>query len=183
MPWFHQVLSGVKIEHGKWCRVVYSRLPITPAILRRSRQVCIKDCKKISFDNIMLWAACLVTFFSLGRNYSWTWESIWSFYSPFLWGPGSRQSIRLHGHFKANKKIKDGPRLEMCQDLLRKNRRHLMPSSSHGGLSVSKGKQFSPSLPLRVRNPFVKVKHVRKNSFRAGYYIATTPQFMHTVEN
>ena len=47
-----------------------------------------------------------------------------------------------------------------------------MSSSRHGGLSVSKGKQFRPSLPMGVRNPFVKVKLCKtsKNSFRAGYY-------------
>ena len=33
-----------------------------------------------------------------------------------------------------------------------------MSSSSHGGLSVSKGKQFRPTLPMGVRNSFVEVK-------------------------
>ena len=64
IPQLRQVLRGLKIEHGKGGRVAHSRLPITPATLRRLRQVWIKDCKRIPFNNVMLWAACLVTFFS-----------------------------------------------------------------------------------------------------------------------
>ena len=53
------------MEHSKQGKVVCSRLPITPATLRKLRLIWIKDSERISFNNIMLWAACLVTFFSL----------------------------------------------------------------------------------------------------------------------
>ena len=62
------VLKGVQIEHSKQGRIAHSRLPITPAILRKLRMVWIKACKRIPFNNIMLCAACLVTFFSFCRS-------------------------------------------------------------------------------------------------------------------
>ena len=174
MPRLHQVLRGVKIEHGKGGRVVHSQLPITPAILRRLRQVWIKDCKKIPFNNIMLWTACLVTFFSFCRSGEVTVEhenqydaSIHLSYGDLaVDNPSDPAAISM-----LIKKIKDRPRSERCQDLFRKSRRHLIPSSSHGGLSVSKGKQFRPSLSMGVRNPLVEVKLRKacKNSFRAGW--------------
>ena len=68
MPRLRQVLKGIQIEHSKRGRVPHFCLPITPAILRKLRLVWIKDCKKIPFNNIMLWAACLVTFFSFCRS-------------------------------------------------------------------------------------------------------------------
>ena len=67
MPQICQVLRRVKIEHSKGDRVVLSQLPITPTILRL-RQIWIRDCKRIPFDNIMLWAACLVTLFSFHHS-------------------------------------------------------------------------------------------------------------------
>ena len=47
-----------------------------------------------------------------------------------------------------------------------------MLNSGYGGLPVSEGKQFRPSLPMGVRNPFIEVMLYKtcKSSFRAGYY-------------
>ena len=52
------------MEHSKQGRVAHSRLPITPDVLRKLRLMWIKDKERIPINNIMLWAACLVTFFS-----------------------------------------------------------------------------------------------------------------------
>ena len=41
-----------------------------------------------------------------------------------------------------------------------------MPGSSYGGISVSKGMQFRPSQPMRVRIPFVEIN--AGHSFRIG---------------
>ena len=66
MPRLHQVLKGVQTEHSKQGRVARSRLPITPAVLRKVAKTGMdkKDSNRIPFNNIMLWGACLVTFFS-----------------------------------------------------------------------------------------------------------------------
>ena len=45
------------MEHSKQGRVA---LPITPHILRILRLIWIKDSERIPFNNIMLWATCLV---------------------------------------------------------------------------------------------------------------------------
>ena len=64
MPRLRQVLQGVQIEHSRQGKVPCSRLPITPAILKKLRLVWIKDHERIPFNNAMLWAACLTAFFS-----------------------------------------------------------------------------------------------------------------------
>ena len=51
------------MEYSKQSRLVCSHFPITPSILRILRLIWIKDSERIPFNNIMLWAACLVTFF------------------------------------------------------------------------------------------------------------------------
>ena len=64
MPPLHKVLHGVQLDHSRHGRTIHSRLPITSAILKRLKLVWIRDSERISFNNIMLWAACLTTFFS-----------------------------------------------------------------------------------------------------------------------
>ena len=68
MPRLCQVLRGVQIEHSRQGKVPHSRLPITPAILKKLRLVWIKDHERIPFNNAMLWAACLTAFFSFCRS-------------------------------------------------------------------------------------------------------------------
>ena len=68
MPRLRQVLRGIQLDHSKHGKPTYSRLPITPAILKQLKPIWIKDRDKIPFDNIMLWAACLMTFFSFCRS-------------------------------------------------------------------------------------------------------------------
>ena len=66
MPRLRQVLKGVKVEAGKAGKPAHSHLPITPSILRKIKRVWM-DRTTESFDNIMLWAAPLTTFFSFCR--------------------------------------------------------------------------------------------------------------------
>ena len=63
MPCLRQVLHGVQLDHSKHGKTTHPRLPITPVILKRLKTVWIKDSERIPF-NIMLWTACLTTFFS-----------------------------------------------------------------------------------------------------------------------
>ena len=64
MPHLRQVLHGIQLDHSKHGKTTHSRLPITPAILKRLKTVWIKDSERIPFNNIMLWTAGLTTFFS-----------------------------------------------------------------------------------------------------------------------
>lgn len=66
MPRLRQILKGVQVEQGKKGRSPHRRLPITPAILRRLRPVWLIG--KPTFNDTMLWAACVVTFFSFCRS-------------------------------------------------------------------------------------------------------------------
>ena len=68
MPRLRQVLRGVQLDHSKRGKTTHSRLPITPTILKRLKLVWIKDSERIPFNNIVLWAACLTTFFSFCRS-------------------------------------------------------------------------------------------------------------------
>ena len=68
MPRLHQVLRGIQLDHSKHGKPTNSRLPITPAILKQLKAIWIKDRDKIPLNNIMLWAACLTTFFSFCRS-------------------------------------------------------------------------------------------------------------------
>ena len=66
MPRLRQILKGVQVERGKQGKSSRHRLPITPAILRKLRIIWLSE--HPSFDDIMLWSACVVTFFSFCRS-------------------------------------------------------------------------------------------------------------------
>ena len=68
MPRLRQVLRGVQIEHSRQGKVPHSCLPITPAILKKLRRIWIKDHERTPFNNAILWAACLMAFFSFCRS-------------------------------------------------------------------------------------------------------------------
>ena len=66
MPRLEQVLKGAKREFAKKNPDKRERLPITPELLLRMKQVWAKDPKK--FENVMLWAACCVCYFGFLRS-------------------------------------------------------------------------------------------------------------------
>ena len=66
MPCLRQVLKGIKIEAGRKGKAPRSRLPITPAFLRKLKAVWIHT--EPSFKAVMLWAASTVTFFTFCRS-------------------------------------------------------------------------------------------------------------------
>ena len=66
MPCLEQVLKGAKREFSKKNPDKRERLPITPELLLRMKQVWAKDPKK--FENVMLWAACCVCYFDFLRS-------------------------------------------------------------------------------------------------------------------
>ena len=66
MPRLRQILKGVQVEQGKQGKSPRHRLPITPAILRKLRVIWVVESP--TFNDIMLWAACVVTFFSFCRS-------------------------------------------------------------------------------------------------------------------
>ena len=66
MPCLRQVLKGIKIEAGRKGKAPCSRLPITPAILRKLKAVWMHT--EPSFKAVMLWAASAVTFFTFCRS-------------------------------------------------------------------------------------------------------------------
>ena len=59
MPRLHQILRGIKSEHGN---PSCTRLPITPGILRKLRMSWVG--KDSSFKSTILWAASLTAFFT-----------------------------------------------------------------------------------------------------------------------
>ena len=65
MPRLEQVIKGIKKEYAKQCPGQRVRLPITPEILLKMRQVW--DCNPKDFDSIMMWAACCLCFFGFLR--------------------------------------------------------------------------------------------------------------------
>ena len=65
MPRLRQVLKGIKVQAARNGRSPHPRLPITPSILYKLRQVWLGNS---SFNNIMLWAAATTTFFSFCRS-------------------------------------------------------------------------------------------------------------------
>ena len=67
MPRLCQVLKGVKIERSKKGKPSRSRLPITPAILRKLKAIWLGR-ENLSFDTVMLWVASLTTFFSFCQS-------------------------------------------------------------------------------------------------------------------
>ena len=68
MPRLRQILKGVKVEAGKKGKAPRTRLPITPAILRKLRAVWLPSSSQPSPNSIMLWAASTVTFFPFCRS-------------------------------------------------------------------------------------------------------------------
>ena len=66
MPRLRQVLKGIKIHEGRIGKSPRPRLPITPSILRKLKKVWLSDAP--SFNNTMLWAASVTTFFSFCRS-------------------------------------------------------------------------------------------------------------------
>ena len=63
MARLRQVLKGIKVEAGKAGKPARSRHPITPSILRKIKTVWVGGTSE-SYDNTILWAASLTTFFS-----------------------------------------------------------------------------------------------------------------------
>ena len=67
MPRLRQVLKGIKVEQGKNGNPSRSRLPITPAILRKLKAGWLGS-EEASFEAVMLWAASLTKLFSFCRS-------------------------------------------------------------------------------------------------------------------
>ena len=65
MPCLRQVLKETKIQAGRTGKTPRPRLPITPIILSKLREVWLGGTPL--FNNIMLWAAATTTFFSFCR--------------------------------------------------------------------------------------------------------------------
>lgn len=66
MPRLQQIIKGVRAELGKAGRTPRSRLPITPAILKRLKAVWQEE--GVSWKTAMLWAASTLTFFGFFRS-------------------------------------------------------------------------------------------------------------------
>ena len=66
MPKLSQVLKGIKVHAARTGHRSRPRLPITPAVLRKLRDVWFAN--PSCFDNLMLWAAATTTFFSFCRS-------------------------------------------------------------------------------------------------------------------
>ena len=66
MPRLQQILRGVRVEQGKAGRTPRPRLPITPGILKKLKEVW--ESEGTSWDMTMLWAASSVAFFSFCRS-------------------------------------------------------------------------------------------------------------------
>ena len=67
MARLEQVLKGIKSIQAKSSKKP-ARLPITPELLRKMRQVWMRGNGSGSWDNIMLWAASLLCFFGFLRS-------------------------------------------------------------------------------------------------------------------
>ena len=66
MPRLHYVLRGIKSEEAKDVRPSRQRLPVTPEVLLKIRQVLLTH--HSDFDYIMLWAGFLICFFGFLRS-------------------------------------------------------------------------------------------------------------------
>ena len=67
MPRLRQILKGVKVEAGKSGKPTHSRLPITPSILRKMKRAWFAGSHS-PYNQSMLWAAAVTTFFSFCRS-------------------------------------------------------------------------------------------------------------------
>ena len=65
MPRLCQILRGVKVVAGLQGRSKRIRLPITPSVLRKMKQIWVDG--EEDFDKVMLWAAATTTFFTFCR--------------------------------------------------------------------------------------------------------------------
>ena len=66
LPRLRQIVQGVKVVAGLQGRSKRIRLPITPSILRKMKQIWIG--REENFDKVMLWAAATTTFFTFCRS-------------------------------------------------------------------------------------------------------------------
>ena len=66
MPRFRQVLKGIKIQTAKLGKPTHTHLPITPSILRKLKSIWLSG--NPSYDDLMLWAASVTTFFTFCRS-------------------------------------------------------------------------------------------------------------------
>ena len=66
MPRLRQVLQGIKVVAGLKGHSKRVRLPITPSILRKVKQIWID--REDNFDRVMLWAAATTNFFTFCRS-------------------------------------------------------------------------------------------------------------------
>ena len=93
MPLLECVLRGVKSEQAKNpTSSQQTRLPITPAILRKVHHVLEKD--KTNYDHVMLWAVYCTAFFRFLRSEEVTVPSLaaydpWSTFELYIQQPNS----------------------------------------------------------------------------------------------
>ena len=73
MPRLSQVLKGIKVQAARTGHQTHPRLPITPTILCKLKEVWLSD--PPCFNNTMLWAAATTTFFDFCRSGEFTVES------------------------------------------------------------------------------------------------------------
>ena len=66
MPRLHLILQGVKVIAGLRGHSKRIRLPITPLILRKMKQVWFN--REKDYDKVMMWAAATATFFTFCRS-------------------------------------------------------------------------------------------------------------------
>ena len=66
MPWLRQVLKGIRVQAARIGRHPRPCLPITPSILRKLWKVWLEGIP--TFNNAILWAASMTTFFSFCRS-------------------------------------------------------------------------------------------------------------------
>ena len=65
MPRFLQVLKGIKIQTAKLGKPIHTCLPITPSILQKLKSIWLSG--NPSYDDLMLWAASVTTFYTFCR--------------------------------------------------------------------------------------------------------------------
>ena len=65
-PRLHQVLKGIKVQTAKLGKPTCTRLPITPSILWKLKSIWLSG--NLSYDDLILWAASVTTFFTLCKS-------------------------------------------------------------------------------------------------------------------
>ena len=66
MPRLRQVLKGIKVQTAKLGKPTRTHLPVTPSILRKLKSIWLSS--NPSYDDLMLWAASVTTFFTFCRS-------------------------------------------------------------------------------------------------------------------